>query len=114
VRLDPKAKNLLIYDPCGESNGDSIMVLPPKDRIELVLISDQAVPIHLWVQSTSDLAKRIELSKEKSIRVLGGSALFFIAALYLFPAPVVMSLLMGFIVLFPMTLVGMAGYFRNS
>ena len=90
------------------------MALPPKDRIELVLASDQAAPIHLWIQSNSELARRIELNKEKSVRVLACAALFFIAMLYFFPALTVSLLLMGLIVLFPMTLVGMTGYFRKA
>jgi len=90
------------------------MALPPKDRVELVLMSDQAAPIHLWIESNSELARCIELNKEKSIRVLGSAALFFTAVLYFFPALAVMLLLMGLILLFPMTLVGMAGYFRKA
>lgn len=90
------------------------MALPPKDRIELVLNSDQVGSIHLWLQSNSDFAKRVEFNKEKSVRVLGAAALFFIAVLYFFPAPAVTLSLMGLMVLFPMTLVGMAGYFRRA
>jgi hypothetical protein len=85
----------------------------PQDRIELVLMSDQAAPAHLWIQANSDYARRVEFDKERSVRLLGGAALFFIVMLYFFPAATVMLSLMGLIILFPMALVGMAGYHRG-
>jgi hypothetical protein len=90
------------------------MAVPPKDRIELVLMSDQAASLHFWIQSNSDLARRVELNKEKSIRALGGAALLLVILLYFSPGATVILSLMGLIVLFPMTLVGMAGYFRGA
>jgi hypothetical protein len=90
------------------------MKIPPKDRLEIVLMADVGVPIKLWVESTGALAKRIEYGKEKSIRILGGAAILFIFVFYLFPAAVVILLLLGLLVLFPLKLVGMAGYSRGT
>ncbi len=90
------------------------MVTPPKHRLEIVLMADQAMPVRFWAQSTAELAKHIECDKEKSIRILGGVALFLIIALYVFPAATVISFLMGVIVFLPANLVGMAGYSRGT
>ena len=89
------------------------MVTQPKYRLEIVLMADQAAPVRFWAQSTAELAKRIDYDKEKSIRILGGAALFLIIALYLFPAATVISFLMGIIVVLPASLVGRAGYSRG-
>jgi fatty acid desaturase len=90
------------------------MVTPPKHRLEIVLMADQAAPVRFWAQSTAELAKRIEYDKEKSIRIVAGVALFLIIALYVFPAATVISFLMGIIVFLPANLVGMAGYSRGT
>ncbi|MGJ0392459.1 MAG: hypothetical protein ACR650_06815 [Methylocystis sp.] len=90
------------------------MALLPKDRVELVLMSDQVAPVHLWIQSTPKFVRRFEFDRDRSFRVLAGAALFFIFALYFFPAATVLLSLMGLIVLFPMGLVGLAGYFRGQ
>jgi hypothetical protein len=90
------------------------MVTPPKHRIEIVLMADQAAPVRFWAQSTAELAKHIEYDKEKSIRILGGAALFLIIALYAFPAATVISFLIGVIVILPLNLVEMAGYSRGT
>jgi hypothetical protein len=76
-------------------------------------MADQADPLRLWVQSTAQLARRLEYSKEKSRHVLGGLAIFFALAAYLFPAGTVMLILLSLIVIFPMRLVGMAGFSRE-
>jgi hypothetical protein len=99
---------------CGESKMEQPMITPPKDRLEIVLMADQAAPIHLWVQSTVELARRIEFDKEKSVRVIGGVALFLILMLYFFRGATAMLLLLGLMVIFPLKLVGMAGYFRGT
>lgn len=90
------------------------MVTPPEDRLEIVLMADQAAPIHLWVQSTAESARRIEFDKERSTRIVGGVALFLIVMLYFFREATAMLLLLGLIVIFPLKLVGMAGYFRGT
>lgn len=90
------------------------MITPPKDRLEIVFMADQAAPIHLWVQSTVEFARRIEFDKEKSVRVIGGVALFLILMLYFFRGATAMLLLLGLMVIFPLKLVGMAGYFRGT
>ena len=83
-------------------------------RFEIVLLADQSAPIHLWIQSTAELAKRFEYNKDRSARILGGAALFLVFLLYLFPALVIIPVLVSVVVLFPLTLVGMAGYFRGT
>lgn len=90
------------------------MVTPPEDRLELVLMSDQPAPIRLWAQSTAELSKRYEFGKEKSVRILGGGACFLLMMLVFFPAATVMLALLATIVLFPMKLVGMAGFSRGA
>lgn len=90
------------------------MVTPPEDRLEIVLMADQAAPIHLWVQSTAESARRIEFDKERSTRIVGGVALFLIVMLYFFREATAMLLLLGLIVIFPLKLVGLAGYFRGT
>jgi hypothetical protein len=82
------------------------MVTPPKARLEIVLLADQSAPIHLWLQSTAELARRFEYDKQRSTRILGGAALFLVLMLYLFPALVVIPVLVSVMVLFPLTLVG--------
>lgn len=89
------------------------MVLAPNNRIEIVLMADQAAPIHLWVQSSAELARRLEYNKERSTRILGGSAILLLMAFLLIPAATVFLFLLGVIVVFPLALVGMAGYFRG-
>lgn len=90
------------------------MVTLPKHRLEIVLMADQAAPVRFWAQSTAELAKRIEYDKEKSIRIIGGMALFLIIALYVSPAATVITFLIGIIVFLPANLVGMAGYSRRT
>jgi hypothetical protein len=90
------------------------MRVPPNDRIELVLMSNQAAPVHLWVQSTANTSRRVELDKDRSVRVIGASAFVLLFMLYFFPGAAVIILLIGLMVGFPLTLVGMAGVFRKS
>ncbi|QGM99192.1 hypothetical protein [Methylocystis parvus] len=89
------------------------MAMPPDHRIEIVLMSDQDNPVHLWVQSTADASKHVELSKQRSLRAIGIGLLLLVIALYLFPGAVVILLLIGLMIGFPLSLVGMAGYFRK-
>lgn len=90
------------------------MLTPPKDRLELVLMADQPAPIRLWTQSTAELSKRYEFDKQKSVRILGGGACVLLMMLAFFPAPTVMLALLATIILFPMKLVGMAGFSRGT
>jgi len=90
------------------------METPPKDRFELVFLADQPAPIRLWTQSTESLARRFEWGKEKSIRIIGGAACALLMMLYLFPGFTVMLALLSLIILFPLKLVGMAGYSRGA
>ncbi|WP_363349437.1 hypothetical protein [Methylocystis echinoides] len=75
-------------------------------------MNGEADPLRLWVPSTAQLARRLEYSKEKSRQVFGGLAIFVALAAYLFPAATVMLVLLSLIVIFPMRLVGMAGFSR--
>ncbi len=90
------------------------MVTPSKDRLELVFLSDQPAPIRLWTQSTESLARRYEWDKEKSIRIIGGAALCLLMMLFFFPGATVMLALLSLIILFPLKLVGMAGFSRSA
>lgn len=90
------------------------MIVPPKDRIELVLMADQANPTHLWLQSTTELARRYEFNREKSLRVIAGAAALLLVMFFLSPGGTVILLLLSLIIFFPLTLVGMAGYFRGA
>ncbi len=90
------------------------MVTPPKDRFEIVLMADQPAPIRLWTEAPAASAKRFAFDKEKTVRGLGGAALLLLLMLYFFPAATVMLSLLALIVLFPMKLVGMAGYSRGA
>jgi len=89
------------------------MDTPPKDRIEVILMADQADPAHLWIQSTAAQARRMEFNKETSVRILGGAAAVFLLSLYLIPAKTVILLLLSLIILFPLKLIGMAGFSRG-
>lgn len=90
------------------------MIVPPKDRIEVVLMADQANPVHVWLQSTTELARRYEFNKDKSFRVIAGAVALLLFMFFLSPGGTVILLLLSLIVFFPLTLVGMAGYFRGS
>lgn len=90
------------------------MVILPKDRIEVVLMADQANPAHLWFQSTAELARQIRYGREKSLRILSGAAVLVLLMLYLTPSATVILLLLGLIVIFPLKLVGMVGFFRET
>lgn len=90
------------------------MVESPKDRIEIVLMSDDASPIRLWVQSTADVARRYEHDKTKSLQIAGGFGIFLLLMLFLAPAATVILLLVGVMIVFPMSLVGMIGYSRGK
>lgn len=90
------------------------MVSPPKDRIEVVLMNNQPNETHLWVQATADLARRYEFDKDKSFKVIGGAAGLYILLFYISPATAIILLLVFLIILFPLSMVGMAGYSRSK
>lgn len=90
------------------------MVTPPQDRLELVLMADQPTPLRFWAQSTAALAKRYAFDKQQSIRIVAGAGIFLLLMLFFFPAATVMLALVAAIILFPMSLVGMAGFARGS
>ncbi len=89
------------------------MAEPPKHRLELILMADQASPFHFWVQSGPEWAKVVEYDKDKSRRVAGLVALFLLFAFFSLPAATVLLLLMGSMVLFPLYLVQLVGFFRS-
>lgn len=89
------------------------MMEPPKDRIEISLQPTDTPPIRLWVQTPADYARRYEFDRQKSLQILGGAGVFLLLMLYFAPASTVMLLLIGLIIIFPMSLVGMMGYSRG-
>jgi len=90
------------------------MVSPPKDRIEVVLMNNQPNETHIWVQVTADLARIYELDKDKSLKVIGGAVGLYILLFYISPATAIILLLVFLIILFPLSMVGMAGYSRSK
>ncbi len=90
------------------------MVAPSNDRIELVLMKNEPAPVRLWMQSPAGFARRYEFDREKSIKIIGASAVFFLLMLYFAPALTIMTLLVLLIVLAPLSMVGMAGYSRTD
>ena len=89
------------------------MALPSK-RVEIVLMADQAEPLHLWIEAPAALARRREFDKATSMRVIGGAAGLFLLALLLIPAATALLFLLALIIVFPLTLVGMAGFSRGK
>jgi hypothetical protein len=89
------------------------MISPPKDRVEVVLMSGEAAPVRLWVQSPADFARRHEFDRQKSLQILGGAGVFLLLTLYFAPAATIILLLIALIIIFPMSLVGMMGYSRG-
>ena len=89
------------------------MSSPTKDRIELVLMADDAKLFRFWVEAPSGFGRRYEFKKDKSLRILGGGAVLALLTLYLFPAASVMTSLLGLIIVFPLSLVGMMGFSRE-
>jgi hypothetical protein len=89
------------------------MMEPPKHRIEISLQPIEAPPIRLWIQSSADFARLYGFDRQKSLQILGGAGVFLLIMLYFAPASTVILLLIGVMVLFPMSLVGMAGYSRG-
>lgn len=87
---------------------------PPNDRIEVVLMADQPRPMHLWLQSTAQMARRYDFDREKSLRVVGGAVALLFVMFLLSPGGTVILLLLSLILFFPMSLVGMAGFFRGG
>lgn len=89
------------------------MVTPPNDRVELVLLSDDPTPIHFWVKSSAELARRFEFNKEKSVRLFSALAVALLVMILFFRGATLMLLLISLMVLFPLWLVELAGYFRG-
>jgi hypothetical protein len=90
------------------------MVAPPKNRVELVLMSDHPAPIHLWVKSTAELARRFEFNKEKSIRFLSALAVSLVLMILFFRGATLILLLIALMVLLPLWLVELTGFFRGT
>jgi hypothetical protein len=85
----------------------------PKDRVEIVLKPTEAAPIRLWVQAPPNLARHYAYDRDMSLKILGGAGVFLLLMLYFAPAATVFLALVGLMVGFPMSLVGMAGYSRD-
>ncbi len=82
-------------------------------RFEIVLMADQPEPVHFWVEAPGALARRMDFDKQKSMRLLGGAACLLLLALLLIPAATALLFLLALIIVFPLTLVGMAGMRRG-
>lgn len=85
----------------------------PKDRVEIVLKPTEAGSIRLWVEAPAGYARRYACEREKSLQILGAAGVFLLLMLYFAPAATVILLLIGIIIIFPMSLVGMMGYSRE-
>ena len=90
------------------------MVPSQQDRIEVVLMNNDPNQTQIWVQANSALAKRYEFDKDKSIKLFGGATGLFLLMLYISPATVTILLLVSLIIIFPLSLVGMAGFSRPN
>ena len=90
------------------------MSSPTKDRIEIVLMADDAKSIGVWVEAPAGFARRFEFNKDKSLRILGGGGVLALLTFYLFPAATAMTSLLGLIIIFPLSLVGMMGCSRGG
>lgn len=90
------------------------MVAPSNDRFELILMKAEPSQTRLWVQTPAGFARRYEFDRDKSIRIIGASAVFLLLMLYFAPALTIMTSLVLLIVLAPLTMVGMAGYSRSD
>ena len=90
------------------------MVGPSNDRIELVLMKNEPAHIRLWMHTPAGFARRYEFDKDKSLKIVGGMALFFLLMLYFAPAMSIMLFLVLLIILVPLSMVGMAGYSRTD
>lgn len=89
------------------------MVTLPDNRIELILMSDQPSSVHLWAKSTTELARRYEFDKEKSNKLLAASAVFLVLMFLFFREATALLLLSAVMVLFPLWLVELVGWFRG-
>lgn len=90
------------------------MVAPPQDRIEIVLMSNDAAQTHIWLQTNASLARRYAFDREKSLKIFGGSVILLLFMLYYSPASMIILLLLLLIILVPLSMVGMMGYSRAS
>jgi len=90
------------------------MDAPSNDRLELVLMKNEPAHTRLWVQTPVGFARRYEFDKEKSLKILGGFAMFLLLMFYFVPAMTIMLFLLLLIVLAPLSMVGMAGYSRTD
>ena len=90
------------------------MVTPPKDCIEIVLMSNDAAQTHVWLQTNASLARRYVFDREKSLKIIGGLAVLLPLMLYFSPASTIILLLLLLIIVAPLSMVGMIGYSRAS
>ena len=90
------------------------MVAPSNDCFEVVLMKDEPFQTRLWVQTPAGFARRYEFDKDKSIKIIGGLAVFLLFMLYFAPALTIMTSLVLLIVLAPLAMVGMAGHARSD
>ena len=90
------------------------MVEPSNNRIELVLMKNEPAHIRLWLHTPAGFARRYEFDKDKSLKIVGGMALFLLLMLYFAPAMSIMLFLVLLIILVPLSMVDLAGYSRTD
>ncbi len=85
----------------------------PEDRVEFILMSDQTSPLHLWIQSKPEWARVFKYDRDKSLRIVGAAVLLLLLFILLLPAATVLLALFVAMVLFPLYVVHMIGFFRS-
>jgi uncharacterized membrane protein len=90
------------------------MPVPPEDRLEIVLMVTDDKPIHFWVQTNGDFAQLYEYDRKKSLQIFAGASVFLVLMLFFATATTVFLLLLSLIILFPLALVGMVGYWLGD
>jgi hypothetical protein len=89
------------------------MVLPPSHRVELILLSDQDMPLHFWISANEDWARIIECDKILSIKIILSIILFFFFGFLLSPISIILLILLMSMVVLPTYMVGIIGFYRG-
>ena len=106
--------DLLCFRCDATQFGATPMPVPPNDRLEFVLMATEDRPIHLWVQTNGDFAKLYEYDRKKSLQILGSASVLIFLMLVFATATAVFLLLLGLIIVVPLALVGMVGYWLGD
>ncbi len=85
----------------------------PEHRVELILTPAPSSRLHFWIQSRPEWARVFEYDKRDSLRI-GGAIVFLLLILLLsLPAATVLLALSAAMVLFPLYIVQLIGFFRS-